>query len=143
MLIRRNDHAARIELLPLIDVVFLLLTFFIFSMMVMVRLEALSVELAPLTGQKQLTPSQVETLTVTIDRRGRLHLADEQVSAQDLVSRIVPRAEGIEAPILFIAMSDRAEVDRAPIVLDLMKRLVGADFSRYTFVGPPAPTVMP
>ena len=34
--IRRNDHAARIEMLPLIDVIFLLLTFFIYSMVLMV-----------------------------------------------------------------------------------------------------------
>jgi biopolymer transport protein ExbD len=34
--VRHNDLSARIEMLPLIDVIFLLLTFFIYSMVLMV-----------------------------------------------------------------------------------------------------------
>ena len=43
--IRRNTHDFRIEIMPLIDVIFLLLTFFIYAMVLMVRAELLPVEM--------------------------------------------------------------------------------------------------
>ena len=43
--IRRTDHEMRIEIMPLIDVIFLLLTFFIYAMVLMVRAELLPVEM--------------------------------------------------------------------------------------------------
>ena len=43
--IRRTDHEARVEIMPLIDVIFLLLTFFIYAMVLMVRAALLPVEM--------------------------------------------------------------------------------------------------
>ena len=136
--IRRHDYAARIEILPLIDVVFLLLTFFIYSMFVMVRLDMLSVELAPLGTGQRVEPSQVETLTVTIDRKGGLSLGQDPLTADELIQRLRPADAGSEPPMVFITMSKESDVDRAPIVLDIIRRFVEAGFRKYTFVGPPA-----
>jgi biopolymer transport protein ExbD len=134
--IRRNDHAARVEMLPLIDVVFLLLTFFIFSMMVMVRLDVLTVNLEPLTTGTAVEPTKVESLTVTIDGDGKLFLANAAVTVDGLLRKLTPPDGSDESPMLYIAMSKESRMDRAPVVLDLMKRFVNAGFSRYTFVGP-------
>ena len=135
--IRRNDHAARIEMLPLIDVVFLLLTFFIFSMLVMVRLDVLKVNLAPLAVATAADPSRVESLTVTIDAHGKLFLDDEQVTVDGLLKKLTPPDGADESPMLYVAMSKEWQVDRAPVLLYLVKRFVDSGFSRYTFVGPP------
>ena len=43
--LRRSEHETRVEMMPLIDVVFLLLTFFIYAMVLMVRAEVLPVPL--------------------------------------------------------------------------------------------------
>ena len=43
--IRRTVHETRIEIMPMIDVIFLLLTFFIYAMVLMVRAELLPVEM--------------------------------------------------------------------------------------------------
>ena len=43
--LRRTDHDTRVEMMPLIDVGFLLLTFFIYAMVLMVRAEVLPVPL--------------------------------------------------------------------------------------------------
>jgi len=48
--LRRPDHAPRLEMMPLIDVIFLLLTFFIYQMVVMRPVDTLGVELAPVAG---------------------------------------------------------------------------------------------
>lgn len=152
--IRRNDHSARIEILPLIDVVFLLLTFFIFSMLVMVRLEVMSVKLTPLGTGKKMEPSQVEAWTINIDRRGRLMLGNEPITVDDLTKKLQPPTteDGghdtsgpmvTERPMLFIAMSRQSDIDRAPLMVDLIKRFVAAGIEKYTFVGPSAENLRP
>ena len=135
--IRRNDFAVSIEMMPLIDVVFLLLTFFIFGMLVTAQLEVLSVKLAPLGTARQLEPSQVKALTINIDRHGKLFLGRELVMAEGLLVKLAAAQTGGEQPILFVAMSKAAQVDWTPVALDLIRRFVKAGFTKYTFVGPP------
>ena len=43
--LRRTEHETRIEMMPLIDVVFILLTFFIYAMVLVVGAEVLPVPL--------------------------------------------------------------------------------------------------
>ena len=44
--IRRTEHETRIEMMPMIDVIFLLLTFFIYAMALMIRAEMLPMEMS-------------------------------------------------------------------------------------------------
>lgn len=136
-MIRRNDHEARIEILPLIDVVFLLLTFFIYSMLVMVHLEVLEIDMVPLAAGKQIKQSQVKALTVDIDPDGALYLNKERMSADMLIEKLKEVGDTDETPPLFLLLSRQASVDRAPVMLDLISRFVTAGFNKYTFVGPP------
>ena len=53
--IRRTDHEMRIEIMPLIDVIFLLLTFFIYAMVLLVRAEMLPMELPEFTSAAPAT----------------------------------------------------------------------------------------
>lgn len=137
-LIRRNDHEARIEILPLIDVVFLLLTFFIFSMLVMVHLEMLEIDMVPLATGKRVEPDRIRALTVNIDSQGALHLDGNPLSLDGLMAELQDHEASGDPPTLFLALSRRAEVDRAPLMLDLINRFLQAGFRKYTFVGPPS-----
>ena len=87
---RRNDYAVRVEMLPLIDVVFLLLTFFIYSMVVMVRAEVLPVTLNPLATGAPATPDQVQAITV--DHAGNLFLNRQPVGRDNLDVRLAELA---------------------------------------------------
>lgn len=136
-MIRRNDHEARIEILPLIDVVFLLLTFFIYSMLVMVKLEMLEIDMVPLVAGKQVKQSHVKALTVDIDPGGAIYLNKERMSADMLIEKLKEQSDTDETPSLFLLLSRQASVDRAPVMLDLISRFVTAGFNKYTFVGPP------
>ncbi|HIB02032.1 MAG TPA: hypothetical protein EYO31_09310 [Phycisphaerales bacterium] len=64
--IRRTDYDTRIEMMPLIDVIFLLLTFFIYAMVLMVRAEILPVPLESYISGTTAEPRQ--TISVTIDK---------------------------------------------------------------------------
>lgn len=80
-----SSRKPRIEMLPLIDVVFLLLVFFIFAMLSMAVHRGMPVDLPVSTSvdvEKRLT------LSVSIDRSGRIFLDKHPVSLMELTAAI-------------------------------------------------------
>lgn len=74
------------EMAPLIDVVFLLLTFFVFAMLLMVRAQVLDVTL-PKFGSGR--PAQeTAAVTVTIDAAGQVYVDAEPVGARGLIEAV-------------------------------------------------------
>jgi biopolymer transport protein ExbD len=70
---------ARIEMIALIDVVFLLLVFFVYAMLSMTVFRGLELDLPRAEGRVQR-----EVISVTLDRNNRL-IADDRVMEQDQV----------------------------------------------------------
>ncbi|MFP4145935.1 MAG: ExbD/TolR family protein [Phycisphaeraceae bacterium] len=137
----RHDLAPRVELLPMIDVIFLLLTFFIYAMVLMVRAELLPVELVPVAGEGQAAePKQV--VAVTVDAAGRFHLGQEPVSREALRARLDELAERESPPSLFLAVQRAAEgeakVDRGPLLVELVQIVRQAGIADFHLVGEPA-----
>ena len=67
--LRTSLHEPRLEMTPLLDVVFLLLTFFAFSMLVMVRADVVDVDLPVIdptdTRAFGLDPAQCSSIILT------------------------------------------------------------------------------
>ena len=76
--IRHYDDEVRLELTPLIDVVFLLLTFFIFSMVMMVRANVLPVELVGIASAE--TAGDNLAAAITIDRDGHYYFNRQPIT---------------------------------------------------------------
>ena len=86
MKIRRiKTRPPRVEMLPLIDVVFLLLVVFIYAMLSMAVHKGMPVDL-PVAGHIQ--PEKEAPLSVTIEADGAVFLNKEQVSLDNLVERL-------------------------------------------------------
>ena len=79
---------ARIEMLPLIDIVFLLLVFFIYAMLSMAVHRGMNVDLPASARSVQSLDSKL-SVSVTVDE-GRIHLFldREQVSPEELENRL-------------------------------------------------------
>ncbi len=120
--LRRTEHESRIEVMPLIDVIFLLLTFFIYAMVLMVRAEMLPVRMPAFSSG---TPAQpLPAVTITIDRAGALFFNREPIVLDDLLARLrVARAENPRT-VVYIAPEEEGETDRLPVFLQLYDRLV-------------------
>ncbi|MFW5681584.1 MAG: ExbD/TolR family protein [Phycisphaeraceae bacterium] len=160
--IRRSSESARVEMTPLIDVVFLLLTFFILSMLVTVRAEVLPVQLSPVGTGESVEPGRI--LAITIDARGEFYVDREPVPEQELDRRLEALADmpDEQRPRIFVAMEEslrqaepsnvsgsddaRAEpapaelppepdADRGPILLRLIERLRRAGLTDVSFIG--------
>lgn len=120
--LRRPDDELRIEIMPLIDVIFLLLTFFIYAMVLMVRAELLPIELQEFESG---TPAQpAPAVTISVLRDGSIHVNREAV-ALDGVLEAITTARGAEPDaVIYLALeAGDGTVDRGPILTELWDRL--------------------
>lgn len=85
MRLNLEQKGARIELIPLIDIIFLLLVFFIYSMVSMVVYLGIPVDLPEADTAET---RQGELLVITIDGRGRVFLDQEPVRPADLSGQL-------------------------------------------------------
>ena len=128
--LRRINATTTVELTPMIDVVFLLLTFFIFSVALMVRADVLGVSLPELSSGEQA--ERIDPITVTLGADGGIRLMAEPVERAGLVEALrALRAERPEAPVL-LAADVRAD---AGALIELADALVGAGIPRFSVVG--------
>tara|TARA_R110000782_G_scaffold73091_6_gene146146 strand:+ start:1758 stop:2204 length:447 start_codon:yes stop_codon:yes gene_type:complete len=127
---RRLNTATTIELTPMIDVVFLLLTFFIFSIALMVRADVLGVTLPELTSGQQA--QRVEPITVTLRAGGVVSLMGEPVERDALIESLrAVRVDRPDAPVLLAADVDAG----AGELIELADALVGAGITQFSVVG--------
>lgn len=128
--VRRLDTATRIELTPMIDVVFLLLTFFVFAMVLMVRADVLNVTLPELTSGSQT--ERTEPITVALLADGSFALMGEPVEPDAFIEAVKAlRTERPDAPVL-LAADVGAD---AGALIELADRLVGAGISQFSVMG--------
>jgi len=93
-----RGRKARIEMLPLIDIVFLLLVFFIYAMLSMAVHRGTAVTL-PVSAAAPVEPREMLALTVRVD--GRLFVDREEVGPDDLTRVLTERlGHGTTGPIL-------------------------------------------
>ena len=95
---------ARIEMLPLIDIVFLLLVFFIYTMLSMAVHRGLPVEL-PLSTTAEIDKKLI--LSVTIKADETIYVDKERVALKDLTQVLRSKAGDTREPGVLI-FADRA-----------------------------------
>ncbi|MEE9496234.1 MAG: biopolymer transporter ExbD [Desulfobacterales bacterium] len=90
-----TEKKVRIEMLPLIDIVFLLLVFFIYAMLSMAVHRGLPVVL-PISSTAKIDKKLV--LSVTVKTDGTIFVDKEQVHLEDLAQFLKNRAKGQKKP---------------------------------------------
>lgn len=120
----RTRRHARVEMLPLMDVVFLILVFLIYAMMVMVVHMGMPVALPT---SKSAQPEQVVTLALTIQQDGALWLGKEAVTLADLPDAVARQSleRGLAAsdePALQVFADAMLPYQKLFDVLDVLKK---------------------
>lgn len=119
------DSPPQINIVPMIDVIFAILTFFIMATLFLTRSEGLPVNL-PNAETSTQTNTQQKRVTVTIDDQGKLFLDRKAVTAQDLKTAI-QSAKGKQNKVLVVIHADRT-VDHGQVieVMDQVRTIEGA-----------------
>lgn len=125
----------RFEIMPLIDVILLLLTFFIYAMVLMVRAELMPMELQQFASAEPAEPAPAVTISVMKD--GEIYFNREPVEMKDVMGRIDrAKAENPDTSIYLALEAGRGDVDRGPILTELWDHLKDAGLE-IRFVGRP------
>ena len=120
MKLRRKPQKVRVEMIPLMDVVFLLLVFFIYCMMYMAVHRALPLNL-PKSGATEI--DRVVSLALTVKTDGTLYLDKEPVSLDALTETLAAWKAGQEEnePALQLFAEDSLSYQELFRVLDRVK----------------------
>ncbi len=134
--IRREEIAPRLEMTPMIDVIFLLLTFFIYSLAMMISAQVLPVTLTTVTaGSAGGTTQPGQVQAITIDRQGSLFFNREPVDMSALNTRLRELSQRPDQPTVYLAMEAQGTTDRGPMLLQLIDQVRSAGINRFVIVG--------
>ena len=129
--VRRTNYEPRIEMAPLLDVIFLLLTFFIFSLVLSVRAELVPVSLPAIASGEAAERGRV--VAITVDRSGAIFVNGEATTESDLEGRLLGVKTAMDDAKFYLAMDgELGELDRLPLfmrVIDILRRVGIEDFS--------------
>lgn len=139
--LRRSEPPFRVELTPLIDVIFLLLTFFIYAMVLMDRIELVPLDLKPLeAGVVVADAAPPPARTLSLDGEGAMFLDRDSITLDAVVPELRKALEADPETVLYLAVSDEVgPSDRIPLLLELWNQLRLAEIP-IRMVGRPIPS---
>lgn len=115
------DDSPQINIVPMIDVIFAILTFFIMSSLFLTRSEGLPVNLP----QAQSAQSQNHSkMTVTIDAQGKVFLDRQPIQVEDLAER-VKALIGQQEKLVVINADEKVEHGQVIAVMDQLRTVEG------------------
>ncbi len=132
---RRSSLEPRIELTPLLDVIFLLLIFFIYALVLTVEAEVLPVRL-PSLGSAEAA-ERAEIAAITLDADGEVFLNRRPTPRDELKSTLRGLALQPNPPQVFVAISEEGNVDRGPAFVRLVDLVREVGFEQVNIVGRP------
>ena len=131
----------QVQIIPLIDVIFCILTFFLLAALQFTRQQAINVDLPRATAG---TPPEIrQTLIVTLDAIGQTYVEQEPVSRDQLTQRLQAYRQANPEGIMVLNASRTASYNEVIQVLDLLRAVGGDRVALATLPGDNNPGVSP
>ena len=132
---RAGGLEPRIEMTPLLDVIFLLLVFFIYALVVSVEAQAVSVGLQPLSAGKSISDAELAVILIRSD--GSLQWNDKLIRKADLAEQLKHWSSKPKSPAISIAIEEASKgVDRGTVPFELIEMLHRLGIDKVNFIGP-------
>lgn len=131
----RAPRRARVEIIPLIDIIFFLLAAFVMVSLSMVRSKGLPVNL-PAAANGAAEPRGDAFTTITITARNVVFLNREQVPLSELESRLHALKRAQPDPRVYLNGDTDSRLGTAIAVLDTLRK---TGITRVAFETQPAP----
>jgi biopolymer transport protein ExbD len=120
---------AQINIVPMIDVIFAILTFFIMSTLFLTRSEGLSVNL-PSAQSSKIQPSA--PITVTIDAQGKLALNRKPIQLQALDGAVRQIVQPNQESLVIVNADKAVNHGQVVSVMDVLRQVPGAKLAIAT-----------
>ena len=117
---KRFQQPARFELLPLLDVIFLLLIFFVFVMLKMTMQSSINIELPQLVDSRQQTE---ELLIISINSKNQIFINEKITTEALMVAQVISlQTEKKEQKLPILIRGDRqSDLGVALSILDKLR----------------------
>ncbi len=120
----RPQRRARIEIVPLIDIIFFLLATFIMVSLSMVKNRGIAVNLpAATTSAPQDRARDDDYTAITVTAGGGFYFNKESVTLEELVQRLRALKASQPEPRVFLNGDEKADFGKAVAVLDEARKL--------------------
>ena len=116
----RSKKRARIEIIPLIDIIFFLLATFVMVSLSMVKNRGISVNLP--TAATGISQEPLNTATITLNAGGDFFFNKQPVNAHELESALKELTSRSADPHIFINGDTKTELGKAILVLDQVRK---------------------
>lgn len=123
------DVPPQINIVPMIDVIFAILTFFIMSTLFLGRFEGLTVNLPKAQSAK---PQKTVRATVTLDKQGNLFLNKTSIQLPALPDSVKQLAEPGQDLVVVLNADGSVTHDRVVAVMDQIRQIPGAKLAIAT-----------
>jgi biopolymer transport protein ExbD len=125
------DLPAQINIVPMIDVIFAILTYFIMSTLTLSNFEGMPLNL-PSAANSQTVSQQVQPVYLSITPEGRLFI-DKQETTLDRIAEQVNQRKGQAATISVVLNADKVVAHGTVVsVMDQLRRVPGVKLAIAT-----------
>ncbi len=120
--LRRAEPDMRIEMMPLIDVIFLILTFFVYAMVLMVRVDMLPVPLESYGSGEAADPDPAIAVTLRLD--GSVFVGQDQTGPEGMLEAITAaQADAPDTVVYLVLEAGDGTTDRGPLLTTVWDQL--------------------
>lgn len=131
-----NRKKARIEIIPLIDVIFFLLATFVLFTLSLNRIQSVPVDLPVAAPPSSTPPNPNDNVTIQVSGEGAIFWNRELIDMAEVPSRLAFFKTQTEDPRVLIAGDERARFGVTVEVLDEIRKAGIAKFSVETRTRP-------
>jgi len=118
----RSHRKAKIEIVPLIDVVFFLLATFVMVSLSMTRSQGMQVQL-PSASTSQVQDSQEKAVTLTVMATGEIFYNKEKITSAQLPFKLQSFKASSKDPKVVVSASSDADFKQVVAVLDEARKI--------------------
>lgn len=112
---------ARIEIIPLIDVIFFLLATFVLFTLSLSRIQSIPLDLPQATAAPQ-EQTDDDSVTLQVSDGGTLYWNKELIDVSEVAPRLAHYRDNVPVPRVLIATDDRAKYGETINILDEVRR---------------------
>src|SRR5690606_24870487 len=108
-----------------------------YSLVTTIHAQIMPVNLTPLStgGAAAASPATIDAITLTRD--GLIHYNQTPITLGQLPDRLREYASATPRPRLFVAMEQAGDVDRGPLIIQVIQALRQAGIDDFAIVGQP------
>jgi biopolymer transport protein ExbD len=119
---RGGRKKARIEIIPLIDIMFFLAAAFMLVTLTMTRNEGVAVQVPAASSAQKQDDEKNKSLTLSVNEKGEIFANKEKVTIAQLGFRLQSFKSAVKEPSIIVNADGRAEYKTVVAVIDEVKK---------------------